>query len=211
MSKSNVIAREELPDCERWEPASFDAPGRRGQVALTTAAQVERIHRQAQQDGRRAGYEEGRKRAAAEAGRIAAVAAAFTSETGELDQQIAQQTLDLALEVARQMLRGALQARPDLILPVVQEAIRSLPVLGEDRRLHLHPEDAELARSNLGESLAASGWKILEDSGVARGGCRACTSHGEVDATVDSRWRRIVASLGRDDAWLAPAEEEIRT
>ena len=24
----------------------------------------------------------------------------------------------------------------------------------------------------------------------------------EVDATLETRWRRVVASLGRDDAWL---------
>lgn len=207
MSKLNVIPREELPDCERWELESFDAPGRGGAVALTTAAQVERIHQQAQQEGFRVGREEGRRHAVVEASRISALAGAFARETEELDQLLAQQTLDVALEVARQMLQTALAARPQLVLPVVQEAIRSLPSLGEERRLHLNPEDTELVREQIGESLTSSGWTIVADAAVSRGGCRVMTSHGEVDATLDARWRRIVASLGRDETWLASTQE----
>lgn len=207
MSKPNVIPKEQLCAYERWELDSFDAPGRGGVVALTTAAQVERIHRQAQQEGFRTGREEGMRQAAAEASRISALAAAFASEIEALDQLLAQQTLDVALEVARQMLQTVLAARPQLVLPVVQEAIRSLPVLGEERRLHLNPADTELLREQIGESLTSSGWKIVADAAVTRGGCRVVTSHGEVDATLDGRWRRIAASLGRDETWLASTQE----
>ena len=130
------------------------------------------------------------------------LAASFSAETVDLDQQLAQQVLDVALEVARQMLRTALDLKPELVLPVVQDAIRSLPVLGEERRLSLHPLDAALVRDLSGESLKASGWIIVEDASMARGGCVVSTSHGEVDATLDARWRRIVGALGRDDGWL---------
>lgn len=202
MAAPNLIPKEQPGTYERWELNSFDAPGKRGPVALTTAAQVEAIHQQAQRDGYEAGLKEGRHRAGTEAQRLAAVATAFSSESAELDQQLAQQVLDVALDVARQMLRGALEVRPDLILPVIQDAIRSLPVLGEQRRLRLHPEDATLARELAGESLNKSGWTIVDDSVIARGGCVASTSHGEVDATLDARWRRIVGTLGRECAWL---------
>lgn len=200
MASSNVIPKEQLSAYERWEMATFDGPGS-GPATLTTAAQVERIHQQARAEGRRAGLEEGSKRAAAEAGRIASIAAAFTRETQELDRQLAQQILDLALEVARQMLNSALAARPELALPVISEAMRSLPVLGENRCLYLHPDDAELVRAHLGDALAAGGWVLAEEATVRRGGCKVVTSHGEVDATLDTRWRRILASLGCEGAW----------
>ena len=202
MTASNLIPKEQPATYERWQLNSFDAPGKRAPIALTTAAQVEAIHQQAQHDGYEAGLKEGRQKAGVEAQRLAALATAFSSENAELDQQLAQQVLDLALDVARQMLRGALEVRPELILPVIQDAIRSLPVLGEQRRLRLHPEDAALARELAGESLGKSGWTLVDDSTIARGGCVAATSHGEVEATLDARWRRIVGTLGRECAWL---------
>lgn len=201
MAAPGIIPKERLSAYERWEMDSFDAPGKRG-IVLTTADQVEKIHKQAFLEGRQAGYEEGRKRAAAEAAKIGALANAFASDTTGLDQQLAQQALELALEVARQMLRTALSIRPDLALPVIQEAIRSLPLAGEERYLRVHPEDAALARQYLQDMLASSGWKIIEDGSIARGGCRASTSQGEVDATVDTRWRAIVGAFGVDGAWL---------
>lgn len=208
MAAPNLIPKEQLCAYDRWEPNSFDAPGKRGPVSLTTAAQVEKIHQQAQRDGYQAGLKEGRQRAGSEAERLAALATAFSSETAELDQQLAQQVLDVALDVARQMLRGALEVRPELILPVIQDAICSLPVLGEQRRLRLHPQDAALARELAGESLKIAGWTIVDDTGIDRGGCVAATSHGEVDATLDARWRRIVGTLGREGGWLEDGEDK---
>ena len=202
MAAPTLIPKEQLSAYERWELNSFDLPDRRAPVSLTTAAQVEKIHQQAHHDGYHTGLKEGRQLAGTEAGRVTALAASFSAETVDLDQQLAQQVLDVALEVARQMLRTALDLKPELVLPVVQDAIRSLPVLGEERRLSLHPLDAALARDLSGESLKASGWIIVEDASMARGGCVVSTSHGEVDATLDARWRRIVGALGRDDGWL---------
>ncbi|MBI3529267.1 MAG: flagellar assembly protein FliH [Betaproteobacteria bacterium] len=209
MAAPNLIPKEQLSAYERWELNSFDVPGKRGPVALTTAAQVEKIHQQARLDGYQTGLNEGRQRAGSEAERLAALARAFSSETAELDQRLAQQVLDVALDVARQMLRGALEVRPELILPVIQEAIRSLPVLGEERCLRLHPQDVALARELAGESLTVvSGWTIVEDAAITRGGCVVCTSHGEVDATLDARWRRIVGTLGREGGWLGNGEDK---
>jgi flagellar assembly protein FliH len=207
MSAANLIPKEQLRAYERWELNSFDTPEKRGAVSLTTAAQVEKIHQQAQRDGYEAGLKEGRQFAAAQAQRLAAVATAFTCEIAELDQQLAQQVLDVALDVAQQMLRGALAAKPQLILPLILDAIRSLPVLGEQRRLRLHPEDALLVRELAGASLSTAGWAIVDDTTITRGGCVAATSHGEVDATLNARWRRIVGTLGRESHWLANDEE----
>lgn len=207
MAAPNLIPKDEISAFERWEPDSFDPAGKRGAVALTTAAQVEKIHQQAHLEGYQAGLKEGRQRALAEAERLAALAAAFCAETAELDQQLAQQVLDVALDVARQMLRAALEIRADLILPVIQDAIRSLPVLGEQRRLRLHPDDAALARELGGESLQNSGWSVVDDAALERGGCVAATSHGEVDATLDARWRRITGTLGRETGWLEHAND----
>ncbi|MEO8003670.1 MAG: flagellar assembly protein FliH [Betaproteobacteria bacterium] len=204
MAAPTLIPKEQLSAYERWEMSSFDKPAaRKAPVSLTTAAQVEKIHL----EGYQAGLTEGRQHAKAEAANFTALAVALAREVGELDQAIGQQVLDVALEVARQMLRTVLATRHELVLPVVQEAIRSLPVLGEDRRLRLHPQDATLVRELAGEALRASAWNIVEDPTIARGGCVVSSSHGEVDATLDARWRRIVGALGRDEGWLNDGSE----
>ena len=51
-------------------------------------------------------------------------------------------------------------------------------------------------------ALATLPWKIVEDAQIERGGCRLETPTTEVDATLETRWRRVVASLGRDDSWI---------
>ena len=49
------------------------------------------------------------------------------------------------------------------------------------------------------------GCQLIADVGTAPGGCRLETEQCEVDATVPSRWRRLLANLGRSDDWIEPA------
>ncbi len=207
MSAPNLIQKDDLRGCEPWQFDSFDVPGSKGMVSLTTAAQVEEIHHQARRDGYQAGLKEGRQSAASQVEQLGVLAGAFASQTAELDGRLAQQALDVALEVARRMLHAALEIKPELVLPVVRDAVRSLPASGEARRLCLHPDDAALVREILGDALGAAGWTIVDDNTLPRGGCMVCTAHGEVDGTPPERWRRIIAALGRDVAWLETGAE----
>jgi flagellar assembly protein FliH len=43
---------------------------------------------------------------------------------------------------------------------------------------------------------------VVEDPQIERGGCRLETPSTEIDATLETRWRRVIASLGRDDPWI---------
>jgi hypothetical protein len=49
---------------------------------------------------------------------------------------------------------------------------------------------------------AEAGGTVVEDGAIERGGCKFQTGASEIDATLETRWRRVVASLGRDDGWL---------
>ena len=119
-----------------------------------------------------------------------------------LDQQVAQDLLDLSLEVAKQMVRQSLKVKPGLVLGMVREAMNSLPSISGHPSVVLHPEDAVLVRSFLEADIKQHGWRILEDSRMNRGGCRIETSNSEVDATLQTRWKRVVAALGESDEWL---------
>lgn len=204
-----VMSKDRLTAYQRWELPSFDAkraaiaspsPREETPPALPTAAEIEQIHQRAYEEGYQAGFAEGAQKTQ----RLATLMDALDTQLQQVDQQIAQDLVDLSLEVARQMLKQALKAKPDLLLSVVREAIGNLPHFNQHAHLILHPADAELVRENMGEHLAHMGWKIFEDAQMERGGCRVETAHSQVDATLATRWKRIVSSIGKDDAWLEP-------
>jgi flagellar assembly protein FliH len=124
-------------------------------------------------------------------------------ELNQVDQQVAQSLLDLSLEIAQKMVQASLQAKPDMILNIVSDAIGTLPHFNQNAHLLLHPDDAELVRKQMGEHLTHAGWKIFSDAKILRGGCRVETSNSQIDASVETRWKRIVESIGQDTSWLA--------
>lgn len=208
---SNAIAKEGLTAYQRWELPTFDLAqedaGAIPAVTLPTAAEVEHIHQQAHEEGYAAGAQKARAEEQAardEAQRLAGIIGALDQELQQVDQQVAQNLLDLAMEMAKQMLLQALKVKPELLLSVVNEAISELPHFSQHAHLILHPSDAELVRSKMGEQLDHTGWKIFEDAQIERGGCRVETAHSQIDASLATRWKRVVSSIGQDNSWLEP-------
>lgn len=207
-----VIPKEELTAFQRWELASFDHPsqGRMGAHAkaeLATVAELEQIRQQAYDEGyaqgQETGYAAGAQQMRMEIGQVQTLMQQLHTSLNQVDVQLAQSLLDLALEVAHKMVGTTLQVNPEVILNTVNEAIGSLPHFNQHAHLVLHPEDAELVRKHMGDQLSHTGWKLLSDARIERGGCRVETAHTKVDATVEARWKRIVESIGQDKSWLA--------
>lgn len=211
---SNIIPKEQMSAYQRWEMDTLDDThgAASGQVTLPTAEAIEQIQQQARQEGyqeglgqgREQGYSEGRELAQQEAQRLHKLLVQVNESLQGLDREMAQQLLALSLGIAKQMLRQALAVRPELLLPVVQEAINSLPQTNQHPQLILHPQDAALVRSCLEAELAHGHWRVVEDSQIAPGGCRLETLQSELDATMENRWQRVLESLGQNGDWLAP-------
>jgi flagellar assembly protein FliH len=159
-----------------------------------------------QAEGHAAGYEEGlalgRAEAAEELEHLRQLATTFGDAVTQADDTISNDVLELALHLARGMVRTAFEVKPDLILPVVREAIDYLPNLQQPALLMLHPEDALIVKSGIGQDLDKSGWRIVEDDGIARGGCRVDTASNQIDAQIGSRWQRLTHALGKNLDWL---------
>lgn len=213
---STRIPKEQLSAYQRWEMASFgdERPGQQQAAAEEAAKQnAELLAKQREEarlqgyaegfeQGRLAGLEAGRVEAAREAEQLAQVAAAFGSEVGRANELIADDMLNLALDLSKAMLKTALKVRPELVLPVVSEAIRYLPSVQQPALLALHPQDAELVRNYIADELATSGWRVTEDSNMERGGCRIETASNQIDASMQVRWQRIAEALGNKTDWL---------
>lgn len=187
-------------------------------VALPTLEELEAIREQARAEGYAEGLEEGRAAGRAEgheegarAGRqeaeaelehLRTIAATFSDAVMQADETIAHDVLELALRLARGMVRTAFDVRPELILPVVQEAIGYLPVLSQPATLTLNPDDAEIVRQAMGQELIKGGWRIVEDGALARGGCKVDTASNQIDAQAQARWGRLTHALQSNVDWL---------
>jgi len=218
---SNVIPKEQLTAYQRWELASFgeQRPKQQDAAAAAAAAQLaaqqaaEQLARQREEarqqgyaegfnQGQAAGLDQGRAEAAREAMRMRQVADAFSAEIGRANDTVAEDMLNLALDLAKAMLKTALKARPELILPIVSEAIRYLPSVQQPALLVLNPQDAAIVRSHMKDELETSGWRIAEDPQMEHGGCRIETASNQIDASLPVRWQRIADALGKQSDWL---------
>ena len=209
---SVLIPKENLTAWQRWELGSFDqkktaaTASQKSSAAgsLPTAEAVERIHHDAHKQGYDAGYEEGTARVRMEALRLHTLVEQLEAALGEFDQQVAEGLLGLSLEIARQVVRQTIAARPTVILDVVREALTQLP--HQHAAIYLHPEDASLVRSYLGDQLAHLGHRVFEEATLARGGLRMEAGGSHLDAGVETRWQRVIEGMGAADDWIEPQQ-----
>lgn len=179
-------------------------------VVLPTAVEIERMHEEARQQGYQEGYQEGYATGQNEGSahvqekaiRLDALLVGLDQSLAAIDQDIAEKLLATAVELASQMVRQSLKIKPELILPVVREAMGALNPGSGHPVLLVHPEDVSLIREKLSEQLAHGNWRLVEDTSIMPGGCRVELGAGEVDATFQTRWKRILESIGINQAWL---------
>ncbi|MFA5372138.1 MAG: flagellar assembly protein FliH [Sideroxydans sp.] len=202
---SDTDTPEKLTAWQRWELPAFTTS--RERVNLPTARELEQIQKQIHDEGHQAGYKEGQQRGYAEGMQQAAktvkhLEALSVLLQNRVDELVVQELTGLALDVARQVIQQSLKVQPELLLGLVREAVGSLPVFNQAAHVILNPQDAALVREQMGEQLAHSGWKILEDARMGRGNARVETANSAVDASIAARWQRVTAAMGLDAPWL---------
>jgi flagellar assembly protein FliH len=214
---SCVIRKEDQSICQPWEMTSFDTNSSSvtnadyAGVTLPTIEQISEIEEQARQEGYSAGHAEGlaqglakgREIAAREAARLSGLADTFSTEVAKADETISQQVLDLSLDLARALLKSALAIRPELVIPIVKEAVRYLPAIHQPALLYLNPDDAVLVKDRIGDELGKMGWQLTDDAQLEPGSCRVETANNQIDASLPTRWQRLTAALSKDSDWLA--------
>jgi type III secretion protein L len=163
-------------------------------------AQAEEIRAQAQQEYEEAirrGYQEGYEKGLAEWLRaLEEVHAGLTS----LVEQAKPQIVRLALRVAEKILRQRLDLTPEAVVPMIDEALRSLRAQQNMRvLLRVHPDDRPILEPHRQRWMERLPWlgslDIVVDEDLPRGGCRIETDFGTVDATIETQIRVIERHL----------------
>ena len=180
---------------------------------LPTVDEIERMHEEARANGYEVGHAEGKlageqemqDAAKVQSERFGALLGNLENALGEVEQSVAEQLLALALEIAAQITRGSIAANTEMLLPVVREAIAALPLNHAHLTLRLNPVDAAHVRTHLGEQFTQAGTQIIEDKEITPGGCLLQAGTSEVDATIETRWKRVLESSGTEpQEWLTP-------
>ena len=210
---SPAAAPASVPPAELSLPPDFHLP---------TAEEIERMHEEVRaagfaegreaghaeglEAGRAEGYAEGKAHAEAEAARLTSLADGLDEALHAFDNEVAEEIMALAIEMARRMVRITLAEHPDTVLETVRSALLQLPQ--GHAQIHLHPDDMALVRQHLGEQLSHGGHRLQEDARLQRGECRIDGQGAQVDATLETRWRRVLESIGHDRArWQVPDED----
>lgn len=214
---SSTLPKEQQSAFQRWEMNSFgdNRPSTKAAAAAAAAPKVNieeiaklreetraKAYAEGLAEGRAAGLAQGRAEGAKEMQYLQQVANKLGDEVARADELIAKDVLDLALDLSRAMLKSALTVRPELVIPIVSEAIRYLPSLQQPALLFLHPADAAIVKTQMNDELTKAGWRLVEDAQLQRGGCRIETASNQIDAAIGTRWQRLTEALGQNSDWL---------
>lgn len=126
------------------------------------------------------------------------------TQIAEQEQVMAKGVLELACELARQVLRHELSSNPNALQPVIREALGVLAIDSKAALVRMNPLDMEVLADVLRTEFAGLSLSLLADGSMTRGGCVVEAAGTVVDGTVEKRWMRAVASLGLESSWEVP-------
>lgn len=222
---SRFIPGEEIDAVEQWSFGAVDT------ASLLLAAQAkardeaaDEVRNEAcKQEGYAEGFAQGYAQATVEAQRHIAdfianqgaeAARAFAqlfvvvqAQLAEAEQVMAQGTLELACELARQVLRRELSIDPKAVQPVLREALGLLVAESKSAVVRLHPLDLEVLEEVIRSEFSGLALTLVPDVTLSRGGCLVESAGTVVDGTLGKRWQRAVANLGLASSWQELPQE----
>ncbi len=140
--------------------------------------------------------------------RLDAIINALARPLQELDPEVEDQLLQLALTISRHLVRRELRIDPSQVIAIIRETVALLPASARDVRVHLHPEDAAVVRERLATPAGERVWAIAEDPVMGRGGCRVTTDTAQIDARLETRIGSVVSALLGDERVTAVRGDE---
>jgi flagellar assembly protein FliH len=196
---------------EQLQPSAPPPRDAGARLLAQASAEADELRERARAEGFEAGHAVGLEHGA---GEIAAAAAVFTAAASgvaalrdELAADLEKSAIELALTLAGKILAGALEARPELVVDVVQGALRRIA----DRRritVLVNPGDLERVREAVAaitsQGSGVEQCEVISEERVALGGALVRTSAGEIDASVHTQLERarevMSMALDRDES-----------
>lgn len=144
--------------------------------------------------GEHAGMEAGSRRSDAVLRRLGETLDELAALRRSLLQQSERQVVQLALAVARRILRREVEVDEELTVALARVALDRLGESGP-ATIRLHPDDFARAASRGSEAWKSAHISVVADPSVTRGGCLVESPFGFVDAGIDAQFQELARAL----------------
>lgn len=190
----------------RWDLPSVTGRSIQARRPGKTVSEIEDVERRAYEEafakGREAGLAAAKlesdkqlKQLKSQVERMEATIGQLAQPLAQVDAEVEQQLMTLALTIARQLVRRELKTDPAQVIAIIRETVALLPAAARDVRVHLHPEDAAVVRERLAAPTADRAWTIVEDPVMTRGGCKVTTDTAVIDARIETRLNEVISAM----------------
>lgn len=169
------------------------------QEAARVLAEAQQQATKWRQEAYQAGYQEGLTAAEGEWGARLKQAADLINGALETRRSLLAQSeqalIQLAIEIARKVVRKEVALDPQIVAGVAKEALKRLG--GRTHvRIHLHPSEREVVQGRLKElTTLAREIELVDDEQISPGGCLIEGQSGRVDARLETQMASLEAGL----------------
>ncbi|MDO9197814.1 flagellar assembly protein FliH [Rhodoferax sp.] len=223
---TRFIPGEEIDAVEQWNFGAVDTAAQlmAAQVKAREEASDQVTNDALRQEGYAEGFVQGHAQATLEAQRqitdfianqgqetarsFAQLFVSVQAQQADAEQVVARGVLELACELARQVLRRELSVNPHALQPVIREALGLLMAESKTALIRMNPVDIDVLEDVLRSEFSGLSLTLLADATVARGGCLIESAGTVVDGTIEKRWMRAVANLGLNPPWEESVVEQ---
>jgi len=195
-------------DPAEWLPPEFDdqsqaiAPEEDPKLQAELEQLREKARAEGLEAGRQAGFEQGYQAgmdAAAEdikaqKARLTEWLSHLSAPLEQLDQEVNEQLIALATQIARIMIARELTVNRDGLRQIATEAMQAMPVATRELTLFCHPDDQPLMQE-LAESHPRLQITITADEQIQPGGLVVESGAAQVDAQLANRWADLIDNL----------------
>jgi flagellar assembly protein FliH len=190
------------PAIERWQPRT-----------ITTVPTSHKSLEEVAEAARKKGYAEGlaqgqaeaRKQGEETAAELLALWQSMSKPIASQDVEVSEHLLALVVTLTHAVLERELSTDSELIKATLDEALMCLAESEAPLLVTLNPADKALVESLLEEKRLPA--ELVADTTMLRGGCRLDRGHALVDATIESRIRSLVETMGVGDPLSEQANE----
>ncbi len=147
---------------------------------------------QGQREGRDQGMEQIRQAQQTLDDLITSCAASLTT----IEEDMGQAMIRLAVHIAQQVVHSTVQTQPEKLLDLIRDVVTLEAEPDTPIQLSVHPDDLPLVQDSIDSNPERSAWRAVADDGITQGGCHISTPLGDIDATLETRWQRVIATLG---------------
>ena len=215
---SKVIKAENASLAARATPFNFEDMAERAkryldevrrqatQIVTEAKREAETIKVKAEEEGKRKGFQnteqiirqELEKKLTSLMPALKAAVNQISEARHDLLREWERNLLALAAAIAARMARQTMEKTPEVMLPLMREAIQ-LAAASPTMRIRLNPADWEALKPQIErlvrELAPVAQAEITADASISRGGCRVETQFGVIDEQLEVQAKRIVEEL----------------